>query len=172
MFYFFFSQKKKKYSECRKEAISLRKHILNLITSSQNAIADSSVVPNDEECNLIRYYYYVHQGVDVINIAPLEQSQIDRILCLAPGTVRTKKGLVDKLMFEVKVSSLSNHLVYRYFVSGGISLMVLCRDEGLFTSVQFLNKIPINRIHRSVLLSDVYFQEFTLSGYGLCKSQS
>lgn len=94
--------KKKSFAESRKEAAELRKHILTLIKSDEIA-SPHEVIPNDEECNLIRYYYYIHQGVDIGNIAPLEKSWMEAILSRVPGRMRCQKETMRGLIKEINV---------------------------------------------------------------------
>lgn len=106
-FQYCFQKKKKSYAECRKEAASLRKNILALVKCDEKA-ADQSVIPSDEECNLIRYYYYINQGVDIGNISPLEKSWLDNILSRVPGRTKCRKELIRGLINEINVGDFQH----------------------------------------------------------------
>ncbi|XP_065206878.1 dynein axonemal heavy chain 7-like [Planococcus citri] len=95
-------QTKKSYTESRKEAADLRKHILNLVKCDE-LVKDDSITPNDTECNLIRYYYYIHQGVDISNIAPLDKYCLENILRRAPGRAMCRKEIINGLINEINV---------------------------------------------------------------------
>lgn len=41
--------------------------------------AVSQDIPNAEEREVLRYYYYIRHGVDTIHVAPLDQKVLDKV---------------------------------------------------------------------------------------------
>lgn len=94
----------KKYIESKRETENLRKHLLKLI-EAEDTDADSAAMPNNKEKNLIKYYYYIHQGVDIVNIAPLDITWIENILSRVPPKLKVKQNVIDNMLTEVQVSA-------------------------------------------------------------------
>lgn len=99
---YFVQVKLNAYVESKKETENLRKQLLKLI-NDEKPISDSFEIPNKEEKNLIKYYYYIHQGVDIVNIAPLEKVWIENILSRIQPKLKLEQNLMDKILSEVQV---------------------------------------------------------------------
>jgi dynein heavy chain len=51
---------------------------------------------------LQRYYYYIANGVDTLNVAELEQHWIDNILALIPKKLRQLQESIETLSSEMR----------------------------------------------------------------------
>lgn len=66
------------YTAMRKAREEFRTKLMNLIC--QPAAEGDTVddIPNTEEKNMLRYYYYLRYGIDTIHVAPLDNKIILR----------------------------------------------------------------------------------------------
>lgn len=113
---YFVQVKLNTYVESKKETENLRKQLLKLM-NDEKPITDSLEIPNNEEKNLIKYYYYIHQGVDIVNIAPLEKAWIENILSRIPPKLKLKQNLMDEMLLEVQVGICNICIVFMYLQS-------------------------------------------------------
>ncbi|XP_046403325.1 dynein axonemal heavy chain 7-like [Ischnura elegans] len=60
-------------------------------------------IPNKEEQMILRYYYYIHHGIDTIHVAPIEVSWLKNIYGLVPLHLKNRWAtLVDELTDEIR----------------------------------------------------------------------
>lgn len=52
---------------------------------------------------LLRYYYYIHHGIDTIHIAPIEKSWLQHIYALVPEKLKKQTEGLQKLTTEMQV---------------------------------------------------------------------
>ncbi len=87
------------YYESKSEAVKLRKKILNLVKNENEA------KKFDDEKKLARYYYhYIDRGINIVDIAPMENRWVENILSRISHPLKSKRNLVDDQLTEVKVS--------------------------------------------------------------------
>jgi len=58
--------------------------------------------PTTAEKDVLRYYYYIHNGIDTEHVAPLENSWLKSVLDLVPDRLKFFKRSVDKLSEEMR----------------------------------------------------------------------
>ncbi|KAI4465685.1 dynein axonemal heavy chain 7-related [Holotrichia oblita] len=68
------------YTALRRRREEFRKRLVNLIVSKDEDISEisSNEIPNAEEREILRYYYYIRHGVDTIHVAPLDQKVLNK----------------------------------------------------------------------------------------------
>lgn len=90
------------YTQLRKQREEFRKRLVNLIvTVDENAEIGPDEIPSAEEREILRYYYYIRNGVDTIHVAPLDQNVLSRV-----GNYLLFKQYIQKLKsisFYVKI---------------------------------------------------------------------
>ena len=94
---------------------------------STTTVTDDQELPNSEERTFIKYHYYIHQGIDIVNIAPLESSWIANILNRVPPKLRSKSRSIDALLSEVQVSFLETFEISRSPYTVGIFICITGR---------------------------------------------
>lgn len=113
----------KTYSELRKEREEFRKKLIWLIIKKDDKAFPSDAIPSAEEMELLRYYYYIHNGVDTVHVAPIDKEWMQHVLALIPSKLRKWEELLEELTDEMKEDFLMS-------VKKGIVDFVL-QDPGL-----------------------------------------
>ncbi|XP_069698472.1 dynein axonemal heavy chain 7 [Periplaneta americana] len=57
---------------------------------------------------VLRYYYYIHHGIDTVHVAPLEQRWLNNICAQIPAKMQTFSKLKEQLIEEVKEEFMLN----------------------------------------------------------------
>lgn len=94
-----------------------------LIIKKDDEAFPSSAIPSAEEMELLRYYYYIHNGVDTVHVAPIDQEWMRHVSSLIPLKLRKWEELHGELVDEMKEDFLMS-------VKKGIVDFVL-QDPGL-----------------------------------------
>lgn len=95
----------KEYVNSKKEAERVRRQLVKLV-KSEKTDTDAFELPNSEERGLIKYYYYIHQGIDIVDITPIESSWVANILSRIPPKLKLKTKLMEASLSQVRVSSM------------------------------------------------------------------
>lgn len=89
------------YTQLRKEREEFRKRLVDLIIKKDD---NRDAIPNAAEKEILRYYYYIHHGIDTVHVAPMEESWLNHIISKIPIKLKAKHGdYVARLISEVKV---------------------------------------------------------------------
>lgn len=72
-------KKLKSYTALRKQREEFRQRLVKLITSVREDEMDIDDIPNAQEKEMLRYYYYVKHGVDTVHVAPLDEKVLNRV---------------------------------------------------------------------------------------------
>ncbi|ERL86097.1 hypothetical protein D910_03511 [Dendroctonus ponderosae] len=73
-------KKLKSYTALRKQREEFRQRLVKLITNVQEDEMDIDDIPNAQEKEMLRYYYYVKHGVDTVHVAPLDEKVLNRVI--------------------------------------------------------------------------------------------
>ena len=44
--------------------------------------------PSPAEKDILRYYYYIHHGIDTEHVAPMEDAWLENVMCLVPQDLK------------------------------------------------------------------------------------
>ena len=87
----------------RKEREEFRKKLVSLILKPKDEPSSSTEIPSAEEKEVLRYYYYIHHGIDTVHVAPIEPEWLENIYRNIPEHMRMYRAeQQQKLVDEVK----------------------------------------------------------------------
>ncbi|XP_034234713.1 dynein heavy chain 7, axonemal isoform X2 [Thrips palmi] len=99
----------KSYTELRREREEFRQKLVQLILCEDGPPDGTEEIggtqldlPSREERVVLRYYYYIRQGVDTVHVTRLASESLKRILHLVPTKLKKWKDLRRALTQEVK----------------------------------------------------------------------
>lgn len=115
----------KSYSELRKEREEFRRKLVQLILCEDGPSAETQTgtessqtsldLPSREERVVLRYYYYIRQGVDTVHVTPIDCNTLKRISHLIPTKLKKWKDLIQTLTQEVKASHIDcSNVIVKY----------------------------------------------------------
>ncbi|XP_075213763.1 dynein axonemal heavy chain 7-like [Lycorma delicatula] len=93
------------YTKLRKEREEFRKRLVDLIfkTDENDKSVNSKEIPSKSEKEILRYYYYIHHGIDTVHVAPIEESWLNHIKNLINVKLTSQQpDNLEKLLNEVK----------------------------------------------------------------------
>lgn len=59
-------------------------------------------VPSAEEMEVLRYYYYIHNGIDTVHVAPIDNVWLGHVMSLIPPKLLRWQDLLEELTDEMK----------------------------------------------------------------------
>uniref|UniRef100_A0A1B0F9M2 AAA+ ATPase domain-containing protein n=1 Tax=Glossina morsitans morsitans TaxID=37546 RepID=A0A1B0F9M2_GLOMM len=106
-------QRKKKerrvsYMQMRLERENFRKKLVELIACNDaedmvpSAMDLEAEFPNDEEKEILRYYYYIKHGIDTIHVAPMSKKVLARITNQIPPYLNKWAVALQETIEEIK----------------------------------------------------------------------
>lgn len=70
----------KSYTALRKKREEFRKRLVKLIVhEEEESEIGTDEIPTADERQMLRYYYYIHQGIDTIHVSPLDVKVLKRV---------------------------------------------------------------------------------------------
>lgn len=71
----------KSYTLLRQSRENFRKRLVELIIGKRETDEiDPDNVPNSQEREVLRYYYYIQQGIDTVHVSPMDEKLLQRVL--------------------------------------------------------------------------------------------
>ncbi|XP_026981187.1 dynein axonemal heavy chain 7 [Sagmatias obliquidens] len=104
------STSKSKSKSPHKERENFRSTLVNVIMQ-QDAVLDSATLDESTlpklttsaiERDILRYYYYIHHGIDTDHIAPMEDSWLEHVLDLVPHHLKVLTNSILALSDEMR----------------------------------------------------------------------
>ncbi|XP_071052662.1 dynein axonemal heavy chain 7-like isoform X1 [Onthophagus taurus] len=92
------------YTQLRQRREEFRKRLVNLICKKDDEDRDPDAIPNADEKELLRYYYYIRYGIDTIHVAPMDQKILDEILLLVPKKLKVYSETLSIAIDDMKES--------------------------------------------------------------------
>lgn len=62
----------------------------------------SDALPTSEDMEILRYYYYIQNGVDTMHVASIDQEWLNHIMHLIPQQLRNWTDILTELIDELK----------------------------------------------------------------------
>ncbi|XP_067686354.1 dynein axonemal heavy chain 7-like [Haliotis asinina] len=110
------------FKQPKKDRENFRKALVDIIMQEESLPRSSAGSPNGElpplshtgsptaaEKDILRYYYYIHNGIDTEHVAPMEDSWLENVLFLVPQTLKgghdeTIENLSDEMREDYLLS--------------------------------------------------------------------
>lgn len=88
----------------RKEREKFRKRLVQLIIKNEEEeVSDPNKFPNADEKELLRYYYYIHHGINTVLIAPIQRNWVDNVIMLIPDKLQHQTESLNQLISQMQV---------------------------------------------------------------------
>ncbi|KAM7316207.1 hypothetical protein ACRRTK_024887 [Alexandromys fortis] len=105
------STSRSKAKSPHKERENFRSTLVNVIMQQQDGRLDS-IIPEESlisksttssiEKDILRYYYYIHHGIDTDHVAPMEDSWLEHVLDLVPQHLKVLTNSITVLSDEMR----------------------------------------------------------------------
>ncbi|XP_069052852.1 dynein axonemal heavy chain 7 isoform X2 [Lepisosteus oculatus] len=96
----------------KKDREQFRSALVNIIMQQDSATghpcalddtqAPSSGSPTSIEKDILRYYYYIHNGIDTEHVAAMEDSWLENVLALVPSHLKSLSDTIEVLSDEMR----------------------------------------------------------------------
>ena len=73
-----------------------------LILKKDEVQGPPDAIPTNDDMKVLRYYYYIHNGVDTIHASSINQSWLDHIMLIIPKKLKYWEEILSELLEEVK----------------------------------------------------------------------
>ncbi|XP_033728888.1 dynein heavy chain 7, axonemal-like [Pecten maximus] len=105
------------FQQPKKDRENFRKALVDIIMQDDQGLPHSSTAsmngdlpplsrtgsPTGAEKDILRYYYYIHNGIDTEHVAPMEDSWLENVLNLVPYELKTGHGeTIENLSDEMR----------------------------------------------------------------------
>ncbi|XP_041119882.1 dynein heavy chain 7, axonemal isoform X1 [Polyodon spathula] len=100
------------YSQPKKDREQFRSALVNIIMQQDSAtgqpcpldevLPPTSGSPNATERDILRYYYYIHNGIDTEHVAAMEDSWLENVLALVPSHLKKLTDTIETLSDEMR----------------------------------------------------------------------
>ena len=78
-------------SRQQKEVVATStRSIISSIGEPDTAVISRSGSPTAAEKDILRYYYYIYNGIDTEHVAPMEDSWLDNVLSSVPDMLKVR----------------------------------------------------------------------------------
>ncbi|OAF63814.1 hypothetical protein A3Q56_08480, partial [Intoshia linei] len=95
-----------KMSQPKRAKESFRKSLIDVLInrfgdkSAENKFSDALTTTDKD---ILRYYYYIHNGIDTDHVAPMEDSWLQNVFSLVPQKLKSdKEATIEKLSESMK----------------------------------------------------------------------
>lgn len=89
------------YTDMKRRREEFRKQLVALIVSNSDERDDSNEFPSADECEILRYYYYVKHGIDTIHVSPMADSWLRRIRRQLPPISQQMQPIIAENFAEI-----------------------------------------------------------------------
>lgn len=73
-----------------------------MIIKKDDSAFPADAIPSAEEMEVLRYYYYIHNGIDTVHVAPIDKIWLAHVMGLIPPKLQKWRDLLEELTDEMK----------------------------------------------------------------------
>ncbi|CAH1790213.1 unnamed protein product [Owenia fusiformis] len=159
------------YAHPKKDRENFRKALVDIIMQEEDPPKPASPEgdlpplsrtgsPTSAEKDILRYYYYIHNGIDTEHVAPMEDSWLEHVLSLVPAEL--KNGLNDT------IENLSDEMREDYLLSVKKAIVDFVLKDPREKEDDNKEKLPPHREELEVVPKPWY--NHYVESYAICAS--